>query len=250
MPGGPSYAYPGLFTTDPVLWTDIARSIYNTNPFGYHLPAYATAALQASGLPNQWPPPTYAPTGAQIRKVWELASYFCSLPDWQYQNGMTGLTWATTINQYQGNVILYPQPWTEPPAAAVPCSSIPTPGFMTLTPCRVLDTRNANGSFGGPALAAGGDRTFIFANQCGIPATATAVSLNVAVTQPTTGPGFLTLYPAGSTLPLVSTVNYKAGQTRANMATVTLGSAGGITVRCGQGSGTAHVVVDVNGYFQ
>src|SRR5262249_33237582 len=37
----------------------------------------------------------------------------------------------------------------------------PSPGFyFTLAPCRVVDTRNATGVFGGPALVAGADRTF------------------------------------------------------------------------------------------
>ncbi len=128
-----------------------------------------------------------------------------------------------------------------PPSAA---------GFYTLTPCRVADTRLANGPYGGPALSAGGDRTIVFANQCNIPPTATSVSLNVAVTQPSTGPGFLTFYPAGSLLPSIATINYGTGQTRANDAIVPLGTSGGIVIHCTQGSGTAHVVIDVNGYFQ
>jgi len=127
----------------------------------------------------------------------------------------------------------------------------PTPtSLYTVTPCRIVDTRNPNGPYGGPALSAGADRTFVVANQCGISATAKAVVLNIAVTQPTTGPGFLTLYPAGLPVPLASTINYNAGQTRANNAIVPLGAAGDVTVHCGQGSGTAHVVIDVNGYFQ
>ncbi|HSS45246.1 MAG TPA: hypothetical protein VLO07_07890, partial [Thermoanaerobaculia bacterium] len=121
--------------------------------------------------------------------------------------------------------------------------------FFTLPPCRVVDTRNAAGAYGGPALVAGADRSFILIGQCGIPATATAVSLNVTVVQPTTG-GFLTLYPGGTTLPLASTINYRSGQVRANNAVVPLGAAGDILVRCGQGGGTAHLVIDVNGYFQ
>ncbi len=249
-PSGPFYAYPGLLSTDPLLWTDVARSIYDTNPYGYHLPAYATAALEQSGLPNNWPGPTFLPTAAQRRKMFDLARYFCNLPEWQFQNGMTGVTWATNINQYQGNTIAYPPPWIEPSTPTTPCSVIPTPGFMTLAPCRLLDTRNPVGSLGGPALVAGADRTFVFTGQCGIPAEATSVSVNVAVTQPTAGPGFLTLYPAGSALPLAATVNYAAGQTRANNATVALGAGGAITVHCGQGSGTAHVIIDVNGYVQ
>ena len=70
------------------------------------------------------------------------------------------------------------------------------------------------------------------------------------MTQPTTGPGFFSLYAAGTSLPLVSTLNYSSGQTRANNAIVPLGAGGDVAVRCGQGSGTAQIVIDVNGYFQ
>ena len=51
-------------------------------------------------------------------------------------------------------------------------------------------------------------------------------------------------------LPSAATINYSSGQTRANNAVVSLGGAGDIAIRCQQGSGTAHVVVDVVGYFQ
>jgi hypothetical protein len=130
----------------------------------------------------------------------------------------------------------------------LPCP--PPVGFFTVTPCRVLDTREPNGPWGGPALFAGGDRTFVFAGRCGIPPSALAVSANVVVTQPTTGPGFLTGYPAVTELPLFSTINYGAGQTRANNAVLSLGAAGDLAIHCGQATGTAHVIVDVNGYFQ
>jgi len=74
--------------------------------------------------------------------------------------------------------------------------------------------------------------------------------LNVTVTRPTAGPGFLTLYPGGTALPLASTLNYRIGITRANNAIVPLGAGGEVIVHCGQGGGTADLVVDVNGYFQ
>ena len=55
--------------------------------------------------------------------------------------------------------------------------------FIPITPCRVADTRNTpNGPFAGPALTAQGTRDFVIPNSaCGIPNTATAYSLNVAV---------------------------------------------------------------------
>jgi hypothetical protein len=62
------------------------------------------------------------------------------------------------------------------------------------------------------------------------------------------GDGFLSIYPRnGPPVPLVSTINYVAGQTIANAAVVPTDSAGFITILCGV-SGT-HVVVDVNGYY-
>jgi hypothetical protein len=122
-------------------------------------------------------------------------------------------------------------------------------GFFTVTPCRVADTRLPAGPLGGPALSAGTARSFLVAGQCGIPPTAKSVSVNVTVTQPTSQ-GHLTLYPGGSSLPLASTMNYRAGQTRANNAILSLGSLGEISVVSGQPSGTVQFILDVNGYFQ
>ncbi len=122
--------------------------------------------------------------------------------------------------------------------------------FHTLTPCRVIDTRSATGPYGGPALANAGTRTFVLAGQCGIPSGAVSVAVNMAVTQSTNGPGFLTLYAAGTARPLFSSINYSAGQTRANNAIVPLGASGDISVFCQQGAGTDEFILDVNGYFQ
>ncbi len=121
--------------------------------------------------------------------------------------------------------------------------------FFTLPPCRILDTRNAAGPLGGPALVAQGDRTFAVANTCGIPPTAKAISVNLAVTQPTAA-GNLRLRPGGVPVPLVSSINYTAGQTRSNNAVVPLNASGQIAVFCGQASGTVHFILDVNGYFE
>ncbi len=122
--------------------------------------------------------------------------------------------------------------------------------FFTVTPCRVIDTRNATGAYGGPALAAGADRTFVLAGQCGIPSGARSVAVNVAVTQPTAGPGFLTLFQGGTARPQAAMINYSVGQTRANNEILPLGAAGDIVVHCGQSTGTVQMILDVNGYFQ
>jgi len=132
-----------------------------------------------------------------------------------------------------------------------PAGPTPTPlalVFNTLPPCRVADTRNPVGPYGGPPLAAGQDRTFVVAGQCAIPMNARAVAFNVTVTQPG-ALGHITLHPAGGAVPATSTLNYRAGQTRANNAVVQLGSGGALGVTCGQVTGTTHLILDVTGYF-
>jgi CSLREA domain-containing protein len=121
--------------------------------------------------------------------------------------------------------------------------------FFTVTPCRVADTRNPTGPYGGPALAANGDRAFVIAGQCGIPSGAVAVAFNFTVTQ-STALGDLRTVPGGGTLPLVSTMNWRPGQTRANNAILSLGPSGDIVVHVDQASGSVQLIIDVNGYFQ
>ena len=54
--------------------------------------------------------------------------------------------------------------------------------FYPLTPCRVLDTRNANGDLGGPYLVSGQERDFpVLESTCNIPSTAQAYSMNFTV---------------------------------------------------------------------
>jgi hypothetical protein len=84
--------------------------------------------------------------------------------------------------------------------------------------------------------------------RCGIPAEADAIAVNVTVTQPT-ALGHVTIYPLGISLPTTSTINYGAGQTRANNGIVQVGTSGSIAVTCGQLSGTTHFIIDVVGFF-
>ena len=125
----------------------------------------------------------------------------------------------------------------------------PVSGFFGVSPCRLIDTREADGPLAGPVLRAGEIRTFTLVGTCGIPTTAKAVSINITVTSPT-GPGYLTLFPAGTPLPTVSMINYAVGETRANNAVVVLGSAGSLSVLAGLSAGSVHLILDVNGYFR
>jgi hypothetical protein len=88
----------------------------------------------------------------------------------------------------------------------------------------------------------------MLAGKCEVPAGARAVSLNLTATQQT-HMGHLRIYPQGVARPNVSMVNYLAGTNRANNAVVPLSATGEVTVYVNQAGGSAHVVIDVNGYY-
>ncbi len=123
-----------------------------------------------------------------------------------------------------------------------------TLAFFPLTPCRVVDTRNANGSLGGPFLQGGQERDFpVPASACGIPANAQAYSLNFTVV-PYNGQSldFLTVWPTGQSKPVVSTLNNPTATIVANAGIVTAGTGGQIAV---YPSNNTQLVIDINGYF-
>jgi hypothetical protein len=125
----------------------------------------------------------------------------------------------------------------------------PATSFYTVTPCRLSDTRNPNGTYGGPALHPLETRGYPMYGQCGVPFNAVAVALNVAVTAPS-DPGNLICFPAGADLPPISTINYGIGRTRSNNTIVPLGPGGEMSVYANQANGTVQVIIDVTGYFQ
>ena len=151
--------------------------------------------------------------------------------------------------------------WTVPPYRGANVSGglmtmtdlTPGLGFVAIAPCRLVDTRQAGfpAGYGTPALTGGVPRNFDLNSdpQCpGIPAGpgVDVYSLNITVTN-TLGPGFILIYPQGSSQPTVSTVNYVAGQTIANAAIVPGGNGGGVTVIAGVSG--ADLIIDINGYF-
>jgi virginiamycin B lyase len=131
----------------------------------------------------------------------------------------------------------------------VPPPPVPGSAFSTVAPCRILDTRNAAGPWGSPALLANTDRLFTLAGRCGVPTDARALAVNVTVTSASAA-GALSFRAAGAILTGATTISYGAGQTRANNAVVAVSAAGDVLVRCAQSSGTVHLVVDVTGWFR
>ena len=122
--------------------------------------------------------------------------------------------------------------------------------FIALAPCRLVDTRNPAGPFGGPAYAASETRNYaIPSGPCaGIP-TAAAYSLNFTIVNYDTSAGsggFVTAFPSGGTRPFVSTVNFGNGWNAVANAAVVPANGGSISVFS---SALTNLIVDVNGYF-
>lgn len=120
----------------------------------------------------------------------------------------------------------------------------PSARLWVVDPCRLLDTRE------GAPLAAGTERTLVAVGHCGVPPTARSLALNVTVTSADQD-GDLRLFPAGVAAPLASIINFRAGQTRANSAVISLGTGGALVIHVDQpAGGSVHVIVDVAGYFE
>lgn len=111
-------------------------------------------------------------------------------------------------------------------------------GFVPLAPDRLFDTRNA----GGP-IPAGTIHEFDLDGR--VPAGSTAAVLNVTVTEPI-APGFVSAFPCGQAPPDSSNVNYLAGETRPNVATVKVPADGRV---CFFTSAQTHLIADLAGAF-
>jgi hypothetical protein len=123
-----------------------------------------------------------------------------------------------------------------PVTPAAPAAAV----YHPLTPIRILDTRQSTAF--GPSTV----RSLKVASANGIPANATSVVVNLAVTN-TTANGYFTAYPHGINRPTVSNLNFTAGQTIAVLAQVEVGAFGQIDLY--NFAGNADLVVDVAGYF-
>ncbi len=153
------------------------------------------------------------------------------------RDGATALVGGPVDNNSQGAAWVF---------ARAPSFSTGALRFVAVTPCRVADTRNANGPFGGPLLPGQTSRDFaIQASGCSIPSTAQAYALNVTVV-PTAALRFLTVWPSGSSQPSVSTLNSFDGRIKANAAIVPAGANGAISVFA---TDDTHVILDITGYF-
>jgi uncharacterized protein YkwD len=121
--------------------------------------------------------------------------------------------------------------------AFVPASSSAAGRFVARPPARLFDSRT------GSKLAPGGTKTLPVPS--GVPSDAVALALNVTITE-SSGPGFVTEFPAGRQMPTSSILNVdQANQTRAAAGIFPV-SSGGVVLYL---SGGGHIVVDLLGYF-
>jgi hypothetical protein len=114
--------------------------------------------------------------------------------------------------------------------------------FVPVAPCRLVDTRES--SAGKPD--AGDDVVVDVVGRCGVDdPDAVAAALTVTAVRPE-GPGFVSIFPDGAPRPVASAVNYRADDVIANLQLIQLGAGGRVAVHT---SASAHLVIDVSGYF-
>jgi len=133
-------------------------------------------------------------------------------------------------------------------AAAQAADTAPTNGlqYYPAASCRVVDTRNPNGPFGGPSIQGGTSRSFpIPQSVCNIPSNAGAYIFTVTAI-PHAQLSLLTAYPTGQNRGAVTTLVSRDGRVKSEPTIVPAGTNGAISIYA---SDTTDVVVDYTGYF-
>ena len=121
--------------------------------------------------------------------------------------------------------------------------------YVPITPKRVLDTRTGVGLSATPFVA-NTPRRLSVAGANGIPDDAVAITGNLTVVSQTKG-GFLSITKTSIASPTTSNLNFPVGDVRANGVTVPLNGSGDLyIVYKSAAGGTAHVLLDVTGYFR
>jgi Domain of unknown function (DUF1906) len=115
--------------------------------------------------------------------------------------------------------------------------------FTPTSPTRLLDTRSGVGAPQGQIGP--GQQVSLQVGGGVVPADATAVVLNVTVTNPSAG-SFLTVFPDGGAVPSSSNLNFTAGQTIPNLVTVPVTNG---VVDFYNHTGSVDVIADLFGYY-
>ncbi len=110
--------------------------------------------------------------------------------------------------------------------------------LYTVTPCRVIDTRNASGLFSESM------NVTVSPSSCATAPSAEAFVLNATVV-PDGGLAYLTLWPKGQSRPVVSTLNADDSAITSNMAVVPA-TGGAISVYA---TSATQLILDLAAYF-
>jgi len=135
------------------------------------------------------------------------------------------------------------------PASLGDVVSSPGSTYVPVSPTRIADTRLPFGSSIAGKVPGGATTTIQITGrpEVTVPADASAVVLNVTING-TEAAGYAIVFPTGIGIPAASNLNYgSAGFTGANLVTVRLGAGGAVDVFT---SATAHVIVDIFGYYR
>jgi hypothetical protein len=114
-------------------------------------------------------------------------------------------------------------------------------------PCRVLDTRYADGG-NGPFQGMLWPAVDVLGSLCGASSAAQAYVLN-ATAVPYGALGYLSLWPDGTQQPVVSTLNALDGIVTSNMAIVPAGNQGRVDAYADMDTAPTDLVLDISSYF-
>jgi hypothetical protein len=192
------------------------------------------------------------PTAAGYLTVWPAGSPRPKTSNVNFTPGQTAPNLVITQVGNQGQVSVFNSAGATDVLADIIGWLPATPALTTVSPSRVLDTRigymTSDGKFAGTGvLAAQTSMNLPALGRGGVSSSGVgAVILNVTVTNPTAS-GFLTVWPAETSRPLASNLNFSPAQTVANLVIVKVGSTGNVSIF--NSAGTVDVVADVVGWY-
>lgn len=137
----------------------------------------------------------------------------------------------------------------ETKAGYITVAQPPLTVYNTIAPVRVLDSRPGINKGLAGAFAAKVPRRLSIAGANTIPGDATAITGNLTVVGQTRA-GYLSITKASTSNPPSSVLNFPLGDTRANGVTLPLNADGDVWIVYMASGGTAHVLLDVTGYFR
>ncbi|MEZ5208268.1 MAG: DUF4091 domain-containing protein [Acidimicrobiales bacterium] len=221
-------------TSDQIAFDRVAGGDYDimTMPSGGGAQTNRTAASSAHDIQ-----PTWSPDDGALAFV-SLRSDVDATTDWEIYRMAPDGSGVVALTR---NAARDADPdWKATPSAPAAMN------YTSITPKRVLDSRDGTGGHSSPWGANQTRTVQVAGSATTVPAGADAVMLNVTGVFPTAAT-HLTIWPTGAAVPTASNLNVAPGQTRPNLVLAKVGTGGTVSIR--NNAGAMHVVADVVGYF-